>query len=479
MSVPSLKYVIFLFFACGMYYTVHRRFQTLLLLIISWSFYGICQPYFFFLLVIGSIVCYGSTIAYEEKYLNLKKTWIVLGTLYFLCVLIYYKYDGFFFGSRLKFLSSGAERQFPIGISFYTFTALAYLFEIAKGNISAEKSFTNCALYISFFPTVLSGPINRPGVLLPQIQEPRSFSFELIKRGLMRVLIGAIKKLVVANNLACLVDAVYLNPGSANREVILLAVVTYSLQIYFDFSGYSDIALGTATIFGFSLPENFHAPYLANTIRQFWRRWHVSLTSWFRDYLYIPLGGSHVKQSRMYLNILIVFAVSGLWHGADWSFVLWGLLNGFFQVAEMIITSIGRRTNTKHFSATQNNILRAVRTGITFFVVSLCWVFFRADNVNQAIEVLSFAFGIKFCYPNDVGLRAFAELRPLVLSYFCVVVLFFGEIFKEKYKRGLLSAVLEKSMLYWPLLAVLTVFLAVFGVYGGGYSAGAFIYFQF
>ncbi len=482
MSVPSIKYVFFLLTVSLLSFLINRQFRSLLLMLASLGFYALFQTEYVLLLIAGTVICYLSAIAYEDAWLNVKKIWITVGCIWFFGQLFFYKYLGFFSvvlaGITGEENSSLIQRLLPVGISFYTFTSLSYLFDVVKERTKAERSFINCALYISFFPAILSGPINRANDLLPQIREPEQFSLSNLKQGLLRIVMGTMKKLVVANTLGKFVDAVYGAPLAASRGVVMLAVAVYSIQIYFDFSGYTDIAIGAAKIMGFKLPENFNKPYFAAGVRDFWRRWHISLTSWFRDYLYIPLGGSRGSRGRLCLNILIVFSLSGLWHGADWSFILWGLLNGVFQVIEMLLNPVRKKIWRSHHNWENALPLKAFRIAVTFVLISVTWVFFRAESVAQAIDVLSrVALG-----PSETAnaFHDYTEFRPFAVAFLCVLLFSWFDFRQINGKASIIqNRLMENSLLFWLVLAVLTVFISVFGVYGGGYNAGAFIYFQF
>ncbi len=470
MTVPSVKYLLFLIVVCAVSYALKGHLRIPLLALASWGFYALCQPEFIALLIFSTSVCFFCAIAFEDTWLRVGKPWLILGCTWLLGSLVLCKYFDFFVnllsGIMGTELGERSQRLMPIGISFYTFTSLSYLFEVARGKVKSERSFLNCALYISFFPAVLSGPINRPEKLFPQIRELSFFSLVEWKQGILRIVIGTIKKLVVANTLGRFVDAVYAAPSTATRCVVALAIAAYSFQIYFDFSGYTDIALGTAKILGFELPENFNAPYFAESVRDFWRRWHISLTSWFRDYLYIPLGGSHVSRERLYLNILIVFAVSGLWHGAGWSFVIWGLLNGVYQVLGMSLKPVGEKLRTVARLRDDSRLIRMIRVLTTFILISVAWVFFRAETVSQAIEILeSVVFGIATATGKQ-HLHVFSDYRPLILACFCIFLFSVADYGKlRKSKSFIQELLLEKRFLYWMTIAMLVVFIAVFGVY--------------
>ena len=482
MTIPSLKYMLFLSMVYLLYLPINRRYKALFLLAVSWVFYAICQPRFLLLLCHCTLVSYISAIEYEKKRFQLRKTWIVAGTVILIGTLFLFKYLDFFVDTCFLVIGKesvkNTDRLLPIGISFYTFTALSYLFDVAQGKIAAERNFVNCALVISFFPAILSGPISRAEVLLPQIHEPAERSFVNLKRGLLRIAVGSVKKIVVSNTLGLFVDAVYRNPDAVPKSVTALAIISYSFQIYFDFSGYTDIALGSAQIFGVVLPENFAAPYFAKSVRDFWRRWHISLTSWFRDYLYIPLGGSRVNRRRLIFNILIVFTVSGLWHGAAWSFVVWGLLNGLFQVIEVLFMPFWERKHRRlsFFGKTVHSVFQIL---ITFALVSFAWVFFRAGSITLAFRVLNSLLNNNVAENGMLSLRDFTDLRPLALALIFVLGFSLLDYCKVERKINYIRILSAKTTVYWFALSLLVAFTAVFGVYGGGYNANSFIYFQF
>ncbi|MBR1457248.1 MAG: MBOAT family protein, partial [Oscillospiraceae bacterium] len=344
MSISSVRYLLFLAAVTAAYFLLPKNRRALFLLLASYVFYALWRPAFCLLLLSGTAVSWACALAWEDRRLGRGTLWLALGALWLFGVLFVYKYLDFFVNTALRLAGRPADFSggllLPVGISFYTFSAASYLFDLGRGKLRAERSFARYALFVAFFPSILSGPINRAGRLLPQIREPEDFSWLRMKRGLLRFAAGAVKKLVLADTLAILVNGVYAAPESASRPALALAMLAYSLQIYFDFAGYTDMALGSAQILGYALDENFRAPYLTRSVRDFWRRWHISLTSWLRDYVYFPLGGSRYGARRAALNVLAVFAVSGLWHGADGSFIVWGLLNGAFQVLGEALTPL-------------------------------------------------------------------------------------------------------------------------------------------
>ena len=280
----------------------------------------------------------------------------------------------------------------PVGISFYTFQTMSYVIDVYRGDIKAEKHFGYYALFVSFFPQLVAGPIERPSNLIPQLKEKHSPKFDDFSAGFSKMLIGFFKKIVVADGIAIYVNSVYNNASSATALSVLLATVLFSFQIYCDFSGYTDIAIGAARVLGIRLMQNFDRPYSATTIKDFWSKWHISLSSWFRDYLYIPLGGSRCSKSRHMWNLFFVFIVSGLWHGAAWTFVLWGALHGIYQVIGAITHKT--RTNLKQKIGIRDGSLlsRAIGKISVFSLVSFAWIFFRANTVTDLGNLLSILF---------------------------------------------------------------------------------------
>lgn len=483
MSLSSLKYLLFLAAAATAYFLLPKRLRAPFLLLASYAFYALWQPAFCLLLLAATAVSYGAALAFERRLLGRRRLWIALGAAYLFAALFLFKYLDFF--ANVLLALAGRSGSFhsglllPVGVSFYTFTAASYLFDVGAGKLEPEKNFVSYALYTAFFPSILSGPINRAGALLPQIRAPRDFSYTDMKRGLLRFAAGALKKLVLADTLGILVDGVYADVANAPGWLLALAAAAYSLQIYFDFAGYTDMALGSARILGYELAENFRAPYLARSIRDFWRRWHMSLTNWFRDYLYFPLGGSRRGRARTVLNILVVFAVSGLWHGADGSFIVWGLLNGLWQVAGLLLAP--RRARLRAALGMRDDGALTVwlqRLG-TFVLASVAWVFFRAPDTAAALSFLTrmaahFAPGAEFS-----ALHTYIGYRQLALCALGTALAALDSLRRERTGRGLLAGLEETSLPCWLTLALAAFAVALFGVYGPGFDAGSFVYFQF
>lgn len=369
----------------------------------------------------------------------------------------------------------------PIGLSFHTFQAMAYTIEIYRGNQRAERHFGLYALYVMFYPQLVAGPIERPQNLIHQFHDRHTFSYPEVTDGLRLMLWGFFKKIVIADRLAVLVNQVYNHPAQYKGAALLLATYAFAFQIYCDFSGYSDIALGAAQVMGFRLMKNFDRPYHAQSISEFWSRWHISLSTWFRDYLYIPLGGNRVSRGRFYTNLLIVFLVSGLWHGANWTFLVWGALHGFYLVFALWSGPFRQRAARWLGLARRPRLGTAFNVLVTFHLVSFAWIFFRANSLSDAhyiithlpsglgASVRSYAAGL---WGSDLGLNRM-ELLVALLGLLVMELVHLAQLKSEKPIRQLLGE--APYWVRWPIYY--TVVAALF--FFGKFDAQEFIYFQF
>jgi alginate O-acetyltransferase complex protein AlgI len=377
------------------------RLQNILLLVASYFFYACWDWRFLFLLVFSTLLDFFSGLKmHRAESKGKKKFWLVLCICINLGFLAIFKYYNFFitsFADGLSLLGIKINYQtlqviLPVGISFYTFHGLSYVLDIYNNKIKPEKNFTDYSVFVSFFPLLVAGPIERATHLLPQIRQKRIFNYSKAVDGLRQILWGLFKKIVIADNCAEFANTVFNNSESYGGSVLVLGAIFFAIQIYCDFSGYSDIALGTARLFGIDLLRNFAFPYFSRDIAEFWRRWHISLSSWFRDYLYIPLGGSRGGTWMKVRNTFIIFLVSGFWHGANWTFIIWGLLNAIY-----IMPSILFSTNRNNLdSVAQGKLLPTAKEffsmGITFGLTILAWIFFRAENFNHAVNYIAEIF---------------------------------------------------------------------------------------
>lgn len=359
----------------------------------------------------------------------------------------------------------------PVGISFYTFQALGYIIDVYRGDTKTEKNLLRYALFVSFFPQLVAGPIERSKNLLTQVQhahEKKLWNAERVTQGAILMVWGFFLKMVISDRAAIFVDAVWDNYTAFGRVSLLLATFAFTLQIYCDFGGYSMIAIGAAKVLGFDLMENFNTPYLATSIRDFWARWHISLSTWFRDYLYIPLGGNRKGEGRRRMNLLITFLVSGLWHGADWSFVLWGGIHGVGQLIEDFF--IRGYREPRHPS----KIKTLIRWGATLLFVNFAWIFFRAPNIAAALDFLK-------CFVHNSGVNDLVlPVEERWILCIAVVILFLFDRVRKKFgqtpDRALMSSRLSTE---WGVVIFLIVAIVVFGEYGPTFDPKAFIYFQF
>jgi D-alanyl-lipoteichoic acid acyltransferase DltB (MBOAT superfamily) len=473
MTLTSFTYLCFFLAVFMLHWTLfskNRHFQNALLLAASLAFYALWDWRFLGLLLFSIVSTFliGNSISRSD---NRKKKGLLLfiALLLNLGVLFVFKYYNFFvtafidlfstFGVSLK--ASTLKIILPVGISFFTFSSLTYCLDIFKGTVQPTKDFLAYCTFIAFFPSLLSGPINRASKQLPQFLEKRQFSYETAATAARAILWGAFIKLCIADRLGVYVDAVYDNLTKHNGTTLFMTQVLYSIQIYTDFAGYSLIAIGSGKLLGIDLPENFRRPYLSKTVTEFWRRWHISLTSWFRDYVYFPLGGSKVRKSRWILNILIVFAVSGLWHGAAYAFIVWGLLHGIIMIIERLL--YGKNLKTIKDSFSLSNLIRII---ITFNIVSMIWIFFRLESVNDTVYVISRIF-------SDPG-KPFFDTLTLLIAFISIGILLVKEMTDE---YGWRIKLLENKniVIRYASYVFLICFILLFGELDGS----SFIYFKF
>lgn len=407
MSFQTLEFLLFFPAVFLLHWSLPHRFRWPLLLLASWLFYFWWSPWAGLLLVGTTLVSWLCALGVHGQRGRVRRFCLLTALAVPLGCLALFKYAGFF--ASIAGAQLSLRLILPVGISFYTFQTLSYVLDVYRGKTEPERHFGYYALFVSFFPQLVAGPIERPEHLLPQLRRERKLSVRDLSSGGWLLLTGYFKKLVVADLLAPLVDRVYAGPGAALGPQIAAATVLFGIQIYCDFSGYTDIARGAAKILGIDLIENFHAPYSARTIRDFWRRWHISLTSWFTDYVYIPLGGSRRGTARRCLNIMAVFLLSGLWHGADWTFVLWGGVHGLYQIGGILYERCcpARLPDGRWTAALQR--LR------TFALVTFAWVFFRAETVADALTLLSRLGTGWTALPALLGAAAPALLPPLLM----------------------------------------------------------------
>lgn len=398
MLFNSWQFILFFPVVVCLYFSLPERFRWALLLGASYFFYMCWKPAYLVLILISTLVDYCAALTMARTSSRLKrKGLLILSLCANLGLLFSFKYFNFFNESLRVVLqhfpiSYDIPRLnvlLPVGISFYTFQTLSYTIEVYRGRQEPERHFGIFALYVSYFPQLVAGPIERPKNLLPQLRRRHDFDYDRVTEGLGLIVWGLFKKVVIADRLALLVDSVYSEPARFGGAGLTIATVFFAFQIYCDFSGYSDIAIGAAQVMGHRLMKNFDRPYFATSIGDFWRRWHISLSSWFRDYLYIPLGGNRVRALRFCVNLLIVFVVSGLWHGANWTFIAWGFLHGLYYLLGKATRSFRETAAELAGLSRYPRFHRSVKVAVTFVLVCFAWILFRANSISDALIVIS------------------------------------------------------------------------------------------
>ena len=478
MLFNSINFAIFLPIVFILYWFLTNKslkFQNILLLIASYFFYACWDWRFLFLLIFSTLLDYFTGIKMSDSKNQIaKKFWFWLSVIINLGFLGVFKYYNFFAESFAEFISNFGLKVnpstlniiLPVGISFYTFHGLSYVIDIYKDRIKAERNFVDYAVFVSFFPLLVAGPIERATHLLPQIKKKRTFDYTKAVDGLRQILWGLFKKIVIADNCAEYANQIFNNSADQSGSTLVLGAIFFTFQIYGDFSGYSDIALGTARLFGIDLLRNFAFPYFSRDIAEFWRRWHISLSSWFKDYLYIPLGGSKGGNWMRIRNTFIIFVVSGFWHGANWTFIVWGALNALF-----IMPSIIMKTNRNNLEiVAQGKLLPTIKEffqmALTFALAVFAWIFFRAENMTHAISYISGIF--------SKSLLSIPTIRPsnlIILIIIFMIIEWLGR--QEQYAIAKLGLKWKKPLRYAFYYAII---IAIFWFSG---KEQQFIYFQF
>ena len=494
MLFNSITFAVFLPIVFLLYWLVFQRnlkVQNFFVVVASYVFYGWWNWRFLLMIVFTSFCSWGCGLLMQHsdnrqittapvlsrKFLSISNIVLNLG------ILGVFKYYNFFVESFVSaFASVGLYLQphtlkiiLPVGISFYTFQALSYSIDVYKRKIEPTKDIVAFFAYIGFFPLLVAGPIERATNLLPQFYKKRSFDYEKAVDGMRQILWGLFKKIVIADNCATYVNMIFENPQGQTGLTLLLGAVFFAFQIYGDFSGYSDIAIGVARLFGINAMRNFAYPYFSRDIAEFWRRWHISLTTWFRDYVYIPLGGSRVSKTKVVRNTFVIFLVSGFWHGANWTFIAWGAFHAILFLPLILLNQNRRYTNTVAEGNFFPSVKEIFQIGLTFLLVVIGWVFFRADSIGQAFEYLGGMMDISlFSLPTTS--------RLLILKcLFFALCMFVVEWLQRNKQHGLdffdtKSSILKYSIIRWGLYYVILSIIAL------NYNIGEqqqFIYFQF
>ena len=484
MNFNSFEYLLFLPITVILYFILPKKIKNPMLLAASYFFYMCWSPVYALLMLFSTAVTFLCSILVDKETLGRRKTWVAASLVINLAILFFFKYYNFTaisvtslfsvlgFGARVPTLNI----LLPVGISFYTFQALGYTIDVYRKNVPCEKNFIDYALFVSFFPQLVAGPIERTGNILPQLKAAHKFSFANLRDGFLLILWGLMKKMVIADNLAVVVNNVYNSPAVYTGVQLAFATFCFAFQIYCDFSAYTDIARGSAKIIGIELTANFRCPYAADSIKDFWRRWHISLSSWFKDYLYFPLGGSRVSKGRHIFNVLTVFFVSGIWHGAAFTYIIWGVLHGLYQAVGIISSPL--RERFYNIVPKNNPILKAFKIAGTFCLVCFAWILFRANSLHDAFFIIGKIFSAPF---DGVLPLAFGTLglstKALCAVFIFVLILMAVDILNLRYPvaRVIGNTVFMKYIVFFLLL----ISIIIFGYYGEGFDPQEFVYFQF
>lgn len=464
MTFNSLQFLVFFMVVTLWFFRLKtQKGRIWLLLIASCYFYMSFIPEYILILGGTIIIDYFAGFLIERNEGSTRKFWLITSLIANIGALAVFKYYNFFLGNintGIHMLGRTVDMPFlkialPIGLSFHTFQAMSYTIEVYRGKQKAESNFVVYALYVMFYPQLVAGPIERPQNVLPQLKEFRAYDWDHVKEGLARMLWGFFKKVVIADRLAMVADRTFGHTPESSSVALFIGAVFYSFQIYCDFSGYSDIALGAAKVMNINLMENFKQPYLSKGIHEFWSRWHISLSSWFRDYVYIPLGGNRKGSLRRKINVAIVFLLSGLWHGANWTFVVWGALHGLFVILLV--------QNNGVLKEGRSAIVTTLRVVANFILVTFLWIFFRSENLGNAIgyiqQIFSFRGGT-----NYIGISKVEFL----FSWAMIIIM----MLRERYIESHYISSNSKFYLYTTLMVLICYFFGVF-------IENQFIYFQF
>jgi D-alanyl-lipoteichoic acid acyltransferase DltB (MBOAT superfamily) len=477
MFFNSLQFAVFLPIVFLLYWFVFGKTKTAqnaFLVVMSYYFYSCWDWRFMFLLLFSTFLCYYTGIQIEKSTRDKsRKFWFWLSIVFnlgFLAIFKYYNFFAFSFSEALNTIGIKSSPLLlnvilPVGISFYTFHGLSYIIDIYYKRINSEKNVIDYALFVSYFPLLVAGPIERATHLLPQVKLKRSFDFEKAKEGIFQIIWGLVKKVVIADTCATYANAIFDNYTSMNSLSLILGAVYFAFQIYGDFSGYSDMALGMSKLFGIDLLRNFNYPYFSRDIAEFWRRWHISLSSWFRDYLYIPLGGSRGSKLKQVRNVFIIFVVSGFWHGANWTFLAWGFINALYFLPSLLLGTNRNNLETATLHWNLSSIKVVVSILATFAITCIAWIFFRANSIEIAFDYISKIF------TNGAFLSQYLENERYNYELILLVLAFVLVEWNNRFKIEPISGKYSWLKIVLALSAIIA-----FGTYS---DYKEFIYFQF
>jgi len=488
MLFNSTQYAIFFPLVVAAYFATPQRFRWCLLLLASYYFYMCWKPGYAVLIIASTLIDYAAGLLMESSATQrARKRYLILSLCSNLGMLFFFKYYNFF-NDSLRWVTGHLDiglsfpvthYLLPVGLSFYTFQSLTYTIGVYRGEIKAERHLGIFAAYVCFFPQLVAGPIERAKNLLPQFFERHDFDYDNAADGLKLIVWGLFKKSVIADSVAQLVDQVYNHPSEYQGFTLTIATVFFAIQIYCDFSGYSDMAVGSAQMLGFRLMDNFRQPYHATSITDFWRRWHISLSTWFRDYVYIPLGGNRVSVPRWYLNLLSVFTLSGLWHGANWRFLIWGALHGTYMILGQILRPVRQRCVSALRLSSCPRLHRTLQVLTTFGLVTFAWIFFRADSAADAFYIighLTTGWDVLFDLRHlpDALFSLGLPRNDFLISVAMIAVLECGHVLQSRGSfRGMLAQ--RPLVLRWTAYSALLWCIFLFGIF----RHKEFIYFTF
>lgn len=491
MVFNSIHFLVFFPIVLLFYYIIPRKIKPIWLFVASYYFYMSWNVTYSLLILTSTVVTYLSGILMNKS--DRRKLILTVSFVINLGILFTFKYLDFFISNLsavTKFiagkpLNASLGLLLPVGISFYTFQALSYTVDVYRGEVEPERNFLDYALFVSFFPQLVAGPIERSGNLLTQVnrlKEERLFNYEKAVSGFIMMCYGMFLKVVLADHLAVFVNGVWDNLQRLGLVEGVFAAVAFSFQIYCDFGAYSIIAIGAARMIGIDLMENFNTPYFAVSIKDFWRRWHISLSTWFRDYLYIPLGGSRCSRIKKYRNIMITFLISGLWHGADWTYVLWGGIHGMYQIVGELTEGTRRRINEKLNVDTEAESYKLGKILGTFVLTTFAWIFFRADTIKDAVFFIRrMITRIDLWALFDGSLYKFGtdrvDFHVICLAFVMMLIV---DLIRIKKKEDIGVFLLRQNLVFrWAFLFVLILGTLVYGAYGVAFDSSQFIYFRF
>lgn len=494
MLFNSIDFLIFFPIVAIVYYVIPKKAKTLWLLIASYYFYMSWNAIYALLILTSTVVTYISGILISKADSVKKKKWVVAGSFTInLGILFFFKYFDFLLDNinavtskvGISVISNPFDIVLPVGISFYTFQALSYTVDVYRKDIDAEKNFFRYALFVSFFPQLVAGPIERSGNLLSQIQrlkDEKLFDYKKVVSGFSLMCWGMFLKMVLSDHLSVFVDGVWNNLHMAGMTATIIAAIAFSFQIYCDFGAYSTIAIGAARMMGFDIMENFNTPYFSTSIAEFWRRWHISLSTWFKDYLYIPLGGSRCSKIKKYRNLMITFLVSGLWHGANWTYVIWGGIHGIYQVVGDLLKPVKEKLVRLFKVDVTASSHKAGKILVTFILTTFAWIFFRADTLSDA----GMFFRRMITRPDpwalfDGSLYTFGtDVKDFHIIVVAMLALLLADILRYVKKVDVGEYLYRQNLWFrWIVLFALILMCVIYGAYGINFNSAQFIYFQF